>query len=141
MRDPTGFRNRIVASSPHRLRLQLLMCLNNSVCQLPSASGATEVCSSSLPRTGPERAEPQRFCHPPLAFVQKSGRLTGLCDRGRTSRTVEVGVTEAVPILRRRRKICPIGSFREWENGKETRFLSKKTKTLTWCFRCLIFAN
>ncbi len=83
VRDPTGFRNRTVASTPHpsacRLRLQLLMCLNNSMCQLPSASGATQVCSSSLPRTGPKGGAAARGSASTillsLLFKNQAGRL------------------------------------------------------------------
>ncbi len=79
VRDPTGFRNRTVASAPHpsayRLRLQLLMYLNNSVCQLLSASGATQVCSSSLPRTGPKRRGSASTILLSLLFKNQAGRL------------------------------------------------------------------
>ncbi len=83
VRDPTGFRNRTVASAPHpsacRLRLQLLMCLNNSMCQFPSASGATQVCSSSLPWTGPKGGAAARGSASTillsLLFKNQAGRL------------------------------------------------------------------
>ncbi len=121
VRDPTGFRNRTVASAPHpsayRLRLQLLMYLNNSVCQLLSASGATQVCSSSLPRTGPKRRGSASTILLSLLFKNQAGRLA-FVSAGRRAGTEKVGVTETVPILP---KTHTMGSFSEWTSKRGRR--------------------